>query len=44
MQAIRCSCGAKILLFPKVKVMSEKIETDIDKDKQKIINSKAAET
>jgi hypothetical protein len=43
MQAIKCSCGAKILLFPNVKVMSEKIQAHVEKHK-KIINSKVAET
>jgi len=40
---IKCSCGAKILLVPNVKVMGAAIEAHVAKHMQKIKDPKAAE-
>lgn len=41
---IKCaSCGAEIMLVPNVKLMSEVIEAHVEKHKQKIKDTKAAE-
>lgn len=36
LSVIKCSCGAKILLVPDVKLMSEAIEAHVEEHKQKI--------
>ncbi len=41
--AIKCLCGAVILLVPNVKVMSAAIETHVAKHLQKVRDPKAAE-
>ena len=43
LSAIKCSCGAKILLVPNVKLMSEAIEAHVEEHKQKIKDPKEAE-
>ncbi len=40
---IKCCCGAKILLVPNVKLMSEAIEAHTAKHKQKVKDPKEAE-
>ena len=40
---IKCSCEAKIMLVPNVKLMSEAIEAHVEKHKQKVKDPKAAE-
>ena len=41
---IKCSsCGAKIMLIPNVKIMSEVIEAHVEKHKQKVKDLKAAQ-
>ncbi|MGD0995742.1 MAG: hypothetical protein ABR909_09505 [Candidatus Bathyarchaeia archaeon] len=40
---IKCSCGAEILLFPNVKLMSEAIEAHVEEHKQKVKDPKEAE-
>ena len=41
---IKCSsCGAKIMLVPNVKLMSEAIEAHVEKHKQKMKDPKAAQ-
>lgn len=43
LSAIKCFCGAAILLVPNVKVMSEAIESHVAKHLQKVKDSKEAQ-
>ena len=43
LSAIKCLCGAVILLVPNVKVMSEAIESHVAKHKQKVKDPKEAQ-
>ena len=40
---VKCTCGVEILLVPNVKLMSEAIESHVEKHKKKIKDSKEAE-
>jgi hypothetical protein len=44
LSAIKCLCGAVILLVPNVKAMSEAIESHVSKHSQKVKDPKEAQT